>query len=55
MNEMAEDLEQLKWFIKISAGYEPLKDMLVHAIGLLQKARENGYDYIDKEFEFIWH
>jgi hypothetical protein len=55
MNEMAKDVEQLKWFIKISADYESLRDMLVHAIGLLQKARENGYDYIEKEFEFIWH
>ena len=55
MNEMAKDVEQLKWFIKISAGYEPLRDMLVHAIGLLQKASIEGYDYIEKEFEFIWH
>jgi queuine/archaeosine tRNA-ribosyltransferase len=55
MTEMAEDIEQLKWFIKISADYEPVSDMLMHAIGLLQKARKKGYDYIEKEFEFIWY
>jgi len=55
MTEMAEDIEKLKWFIKISADYEPVSAMLVHAIGLLQKAYDEGYDYIEEEFEFIWH
>lgn len=55
MTEMADDIEQLKWYIKISADYEPVSAMLVHAIGLLQKASEEGYDYIEEEFEFIWY
>jgi hypothetical protein len=55
MTEMAEDIEQLKWFIKISADYEPVRAMLLHAIRLLQKASEDGYKYIEKEFDFIWY
>ena len=55
MTEMAEDIEQLKWFIKISADYKPLRALLLHAIGLLRKASEEGYDYIEEEFEFIWY
>jgi hypothetical protein len=40
MAKMAKDVEQLKWFIKISADYEPHRDILLHAIGLLQKTSE---------------
>ena len=42
MAEIAEDIEQLKWFVKTSADFEPISAMLVHAIGLLQIAADRG-------------
>jgi hypothetical protein len=53
--EIAGDIEQFKWFIKINADYELLRDMLIQAIELLQIAAVKDYKYIEKNFDHIWY
>ena len=55
MAVLARDVEELKWSVKTNGHLKSVSAMLVHAIGLLQKASDEGYDYIEEEFEFIWH
>ena len=55
MTEIAENIDQLKWFVKTSADFEPVSAMLMHAIGLLQKASTEEYKYFEKDFDYIWY
>ena len=55
MAKLAEDIDKLKWFVKTNENLESVSPMLMHAIGFLQKASVKGYEFVKKNFDYIWY